>query len=382
MAYQGKNTCNFEKMNVKDIRYTQHSIRDTFTDGTPLNYTIDMLKTGKIKPKDISPIRVGKYNGYYRTIDNRRLYCFKQSNIKKITVKYIHNIGNLPDFRDKYTSNNGGTFIKIRKEHVETFFYCDVCDINMTFPDKMSHLNGKRHYENALLETFFYCDVCCINMQLSNKISHLNGRRHHQNLQNNNILINHMKKTARKLALSAQKKSKNKSENVKNQNTDNSIKNKKLNCIGDEGISACGLKSVEKDTIVKHIISAKNTANNKNTATLFYCDVCDTNMRLPDKMWHLNGKRHQKNVLKNQNNGNSNYSIKNKKLNCMQDEAIIICGLKSVDKNTTVTHTKSSSNNKKSKPAPMTNAPIDMKKTVRKPPLSVQKSIKNKSEND
>eukprot|EP01083_Nonionella_stella_P014060 39530_1 len=148
MAYQGKNTCNFEKMNVKDIRYTQHSIRDTFTDGTPLNYTIDMLKTGKIKPKDISPIRVGKYNGYYRTIDNRRLYCFKQSNIKKITVKYIHNIGNLPDFRDKYTSNNGGTFIKIRKEHVETFFYCDVCDANMTLPDKMSHLNGRRHHKN------------------------------------------------------------------------------------------------------------------------------------------------------------------------------------------------------------------------------------------
>eukprot|EP01083_Nonionella_stella_P120788 362266_1 len=132
MAYQGKNTCNFEKMNVKDIRYTQHSIRDTFTDGTPLNYTIDMLKTGKIKPKDISPIRVGKYNGYYRTIDNRRLYCFKQSNIKQITVKYIPNICSLPEFHDKYTSNNGGTSIKIKKKKKKPIMTWKPVDKNTT----------------------------------------------------------------------------------------------------------------------------------------------------------------------------------------------------------------------------------------------------------
>eukprot|EP01084_Bolivina_argentea_P067410 122754_1 len=352
MAYQGKNTCNFEKMNVKDIRYTQHSIRDTFTDGTPLNYTIDMLKTGKIKPKDISPIRVGKYNGHYRTIDNRRLYCFKQSDIKKIKVKYIPDIGNLPDFRDKYTSNNGGTSIKIRKEHTDTFFYCDVCDANMTLPDKMSHLNGRRHHKNLQNQNI---DNSIKNKKLNhirdevivvcgwkpiNKNTTVTHTKSTKIVNNNNKNIKKYKQTVNTNIL-----------RVKNQNTDNSIKNKNLNCIGDysdEGIIACGL------------ISAKNTANNKNTATLFYCDVCDTNMRLPDKMWHLNGKRHQKNVLKNQNIGNSNYSIKNKKLNCMQDETIIICGLKPVNKNTTVIHTKSTSNNKqnqqtqKSQIAPMT----------------------------
>eukprot|EP01084_Bolivina_argentea_P247627 414262_1 len=118
MAYQK------QYLNVKDIRYSQDTISDTFGDGKSLKRTIDTLKSGKIKPENIKQIRVGRYNGHYTTIDNRRLYCFKQSNIKKIKVKYIHDIGNLPDFRDKYTSNNGGTSIKIRKEHTDTFFDC------------------------------------------------------------------------------------------------------------------------------------------------------------------------------------------------------------------------------------------------------------------
>eukprot|EP01083_Nonionella_stella_P210305 761472_1 len=135
-------------------------------------------------------------------------------------------------------------------------------------------------------------------------------------------------------------------------------------------------KPVDKNTTVTPTKSTKIPTNdNKNSTKVkkYVCEVCVINMTLPDKMSHLNGRRHHKN-LKNQNADNS---IKNKKLSYIGDEASA-CGLKSVDKNTTVTHTKSTkitNNNNK-------NAPIDMKKTVRKPPLSVQKSIKNKSEND
>eukprot|EP01084_Bolivina_argentea_P137576 242299_1 len=75
-------------------------------------------------------------------------------------------------------------------------------------------------------------------------------------------------------------------------------------------------------------------------------------MTFPDKMSHLNGRRHHKNGLQNQHIGNN---TKNKKLNCSNNKNVV--------------------NGKKYKKAAKTNAIIsDMKKTVRK-------SVKKKSEN-
>ncbi len=71
-------------MNVSDIRFTQKSIKDTFSLGNPIAWTIYMLREKKIAPYEIPRIRIALYNGYYKTIDNRRLYCFKHSDIEQV----------------------------------------------------------------------------------------------------------------------------------------------------------------------------------------------------------------------------------------------------------------------------------------------------------
>jgi hypothetical protein len=73
-----------QRMNVNEIRYTQDSISGTFSDGAPIQDTIFLLQTKQINPGNIPPIKVVFYEGHYRTMDNRRLFCFKSANIKKV----------------------------------------------------------------------------------------------------------------------------------------------------------------------------------------------------------------------------------------------------------------------------------------------------------
>ena len=49
--------------NSSNIRFSQNSIKSTFSDGTSLNSTINGLKNGSLKPSDIPPIRIFEKNG-------------------------------------------------------------------------------------------------------------------------------------------------------------------------------------------------------------------------------------------------------------------------------------------------------------------------------
>eukprot|EP00483_Globobulimina_turgida_P001987 UN01989 len=99
------------EMNVCDIRFTQKSVNDTFSNGAPIQWTMHMLNTGVIEPYEIPLIRVGYLNGSYKTIDNRRLYCFKTCNIKKIRVTLVDNI--TEEFFCKDQSTNKGQTVQI-----------------------------------------------------------------------------------------------------------------------------------------------------------------------------------------------------------------------------------------------------------------------------
>lgn len=44
--------------NPKDIRFTQDSVSNVFKDGEALQSTIDGLKSGRIQPGDLPPVRV------------------------------------------------------------------------------------------------------------------------------------------------------------------------------------------------------------------------------------------------------------------------------------------------------------------------------------
>eukprot|EP01084_Bolivina_argentea_P125849 222912_1 len=98
-------------MDVSEIRFTQKSIKDTFSLGNPIVWTIYMLREKKITPYEIPRIRVALYNGYYKTIDNRRLYCFKHSDIKQIPVILMAKV--TQEFQYKDQSPNQGRSVKI-----------------------------------------------------------------------------------------------------------------------------------------------------------------------------------------------------------------------------------------------------------------------------
>lgn len=59
--------------NPKDIRFTQNSVKNSFSDGKALQSTIDDLKSGKISPADLPAIRVFEKDGLIYSLDNRRV---------------------------------------------------------------------------------------------------------------------------------------------------------------------------------------------------------------------------------------------------------------------------------------------------------------------
>ena len=47
------------------------------------------LKSGKIKPSNIDPIRVVEKDGKLYSLDNRRLFAYKEASIKDIPVEHV-----------------------------------------------------------------------------------------------------------------------------------------------------------------------------------------------------------------------------------------------------------------------------------------------------
>ncbi len=69
-------------MDTAMIRFTQNKVKGTFSDGTPLQATVDALKGpgGDAVAASISPIRIFEdANGVLKTLDNRRLLTFSEA---------------------------------------------------------------------------------------------------------------------------------------------------------------------------------------------------------------------------------------------------------------------------------------------------------------
>ncbi|MBO9507712.1 MULTISPECIES: hypothetical protein [Thalassospira] len=107
-----------------EVRFSQDSISRNFSDGQTVQSLIDGLNNGTVTAADVPPIRLVKVDpsqavrngghvvaaGVY-TLDNRRLYAFKQAgvNIRCTKVDPIPN-----DQRFKFTTDNDGTAIVVR----------------------------------------------------------------------------------------------------------------------------------------------------------------------------------------------------------------------------------------------------------------------------
>ena len=103
-------------LDPNDIRYTQDSISNRFKDGSSVDDMIDGLKNGNISVDDVSAIRVFKQNGKIYSLDNRRLYAFKQAGMKSIQVSWVNptspNI--TKEIAWKFTTLNDGLSIVVR----------------------------------------------------------------------------------------------------------------------------------------------------------------------------------------------------------------------------------------------------------------------------
>jgi len=67
--------------NPNSIRFSQNSIRETFGDGRSISELSEGLRTGRIKPGDVAPVRLVERNGNLISIDNRRLQAFRNAGV-------------------------------------------------------------------------------------------------------------------------------------------------------------------------------------------------------------------------------------------------------------------------------------------------------------
>jgi filamentous hemagglutinin len=98
--------------NPADIKFTQNSVSNTFKDGQSLHSTIDALKSGKISPDDLPPIRVFEKDGVVYSLDNRRLLAASQAGVSVKIVPATQ--AEVAKEAWKMTTPNGGTIICVR----------------------------------------------------------------------------------------------------------------------------------------------------------------------------------------------------------------------------------------------------------------------------
>jgi RHS repeat-associated protein len=82
------NACPTEA-NPRDIKFSQPTVSQNFSDGRTINGTVDDLNSGKTKVGDIPAIRVVEHEGALVTLDNRRLAAFQTADIASIPVQRV-----------------------------------------------------------------------------------------------------------------------------------------------------------------------------------------------------------------------------------------------------------------------------------------------------
>merc|ERR1712098_526285 len=101
------------EVGTNSIRWTQVSINNRFGNSLPIEWTIAKLRSGEIIPRELPLIRVAKFKGKYRSVDNRRLYCYKTAGIQRIPVVVIKEDRKMKQLFEKNKSKNNGTAVRI-----------------------------------------------------------------------------------------------------------------------------------------------------------------------------------------------------------------------------------------------------------------------------
>ena len=99
-------------MDSAAVRYSQSSIKGAFKDGGSISDVATGLRNGTIKPESIPPIRLVERNGELFSLDNRRLWSFKEA---ELPVPFrMATPQEAAAEAWKFTTKNGGTSIRVR----------------------------------------------------------------------------------------------------------------------------------------------------------------------------------------------------------------------------------------------------------------------------
>ena len=108
------------RMDPHDIRYTQNSIKNTFSNGKykgkRVDDLVDALKAGSVTPDDVPAIRIFKRGDKVYSLDNRRLYAFKKAGMREINAKWVDitDIKIIAEIDNKFHPINDGWSIRVR----------------------------------------------------------------------------------------------------------------------------------------------------------------------------------------------------------------------------------------------------------------------------
>ena len=98
----------------KKIRFSQNNIKSKFGDGRSVSKLTKDLKSGKVKPQDVKPIRTLNKKGHETSLDNRRLKAFQDAD-KKIPTRKAKLSEVKQAIKDKkFSTKNEGISIKVR----------------------------------------------------------------------------------------------------------------------------------------------------------------------------------------------------------------------------------------------------------------------------
>jgi hypothetical protein len=100
-----------EHMDPDNIRYTQSSIRNRFSDGRSVYSAVKNLIRERIEVYDFPTIRVAYFDDSWWSLDNRRLWTFKMAELRSIPVKKVELTKN--EFHKMRVVDNGES-IEIR----------------------------------------------------------------------------------------------------------------------------------------------------------------------------------------------------------------------------------------------------------------------------
>jgi len=103
---------NCDIIDPQQVRFSQSSIKYEFKADGNIDQLASDLRTGRVRPEDVPPIRLVEKDGQLYTLDNRRLEAFRRAGVnvryRMATPQEIAREGY------KFTTTNGGASIRVR----------------------------------------------------------------------------------------------------------------------------------------------------------------------------------------------------------------------------------------------------------------------------